>query len=168
MVLKFPAPAEQGQPLYRGEEGVGLGESDRTAGGRNHGLQLAQLPHRRASSMVPHAKEAHHRYPRLPTQGLIRPEVRQCRGQPLPFPAKGTVGFPNAEGGYRAAVRAFPAEQGAGNVPVLVGAGAHKYVGFHAALAQELGQHAVVAEAIHVVAHLSHNAEFFAEVALGV
>jgi hypothetical protein len=114
-----------------------------------------------ASAVVSNAVEAH----------LVDEGLSYLPGAPahvlLEIFTRGAVLEGDAECQYPRAVVGFPPEQVVGKT-LLVGSRTHEHVVVEPALREDLGQHAVVPEGVHVVAYTSCGAELLFEVALAV
>src|SRR4051794_16902604 len=93
--------------------------------------------------------------------------IRHALNVQIEFLARGAVFKWDAKRQHPRSVVGFPPEQAA-RQHFFVWAGAHKYVGVHAALSQYLRKRSLMPEAVHVVADLRHHAEALFEVALRI
>ena len=126
----------------------------------HHGAQIGDC---RAAAVVAHAVEQHIR--------LVL--FLDALGQHIQPPAQlavapvAAIGKGNAEHRYFRSVHALPNKR-VGVQRLLMLAGAHHDIARHARERKQLGQHAVMAEAVHIVAELSARAKCLFIIALAV
>jgi hypothetical protein len=164
MMLQFVVDGRERQPACRGllEEPIGGVEDQR--GKFGVGFEPTDALYvllGRASAVVSNAVEAH----------LVDEGLSYLPGAPahvlLEIFTRGAVLEGDAECQYPRAVVGFPPEQVVGKT-LLVGSRTHEHVVVEPALREDLGQHAVVPEGVHVVAYTCCGAELLFEVALAV
>ncbi len=137
----------------------------KTSSGRSlFALQLAdtaQVLLRRAAAVVAHPVEEHQRLAGVVQFG------RQDFHVVLQVAAPRGVRIGDAESQHAAAVVGLPPENPPGQL-FFVRRGAHEHIIRHAALLEDLRQHAVVAETVHAVTHRAGQPKFLFEIALAV
>ncbi len=136
-------------------------------------LQLQHAVPGRAAAVVAHAVKAHKGRVQLLQPladlqhlGLLIVHARVFRVLLRPEVVV-SIAEHQPQGGDFAAVGRFPDKQ-RGQLGVFLGAGPLKDVALYARPGKQLGQHAVVAKGIHVVAHLGNDPELFQEIPLRI
>src|SRR5215217_2885757 len=164
MMLQFVVDGREWQPARRGllEEPIGGVEDQRGkfgVGAEPKDTLYVLLG--RASAVVAHSIEAH----------SVDEGLSYLPGAPahvlLEVFARGAVLEGDTEGKYPRADVRLPPEQVVGKT-LLVGSGTHEHIVVEPALREDLGQHAIVSEGVHVVAHTRRGSELLFEVALAV
>ena len=119
------------------------------------------IPFGGAAAMVSHAVKAHDAS-FLPLDFPCAPEDML-----LQFIGPGTIFKRNAEGRHPGSIVGSPLKK-LGLYPFFMASRAHEYIIVHSLFLQDLGQHAVMTEAVHVIAGMCGHSQLFPEITLSV
>ncbi len=162
MVLEFVSDGRQRSAVRLNRVEIGLRRAEahvEVFAPSGDGLDILDLHLGGAAAVVADAEEAHRVLNRLRLGGQRRLDLRLVHRRPAGIRAG------DAEGEHAAAVRRLPPEGLRGQF-LFVRAGAHKDVIVQPAFAEDLGQRAGVAEAVHAIGDARFHAQVFLHIRL--